>query len=118
MGVYLLNLALAGIAACLTHEGGHYLAALCFGKRIMFRFEWGKLFGVVPVPRWVWGMPPIWEWQQRIVALAGFGVEFLCAGIAVALGWLWLLMVASCHIMRETVAILSGFKEGLECLTN
>ena len=38
----------AGVLACVSHEGGHYLAALCFGKRLRFRFEWGKLFGVMP----------------------------------------------------------------------
>ena len=95
----IFNIALAGIAACLTHEGGHYLAALAFGERLKFRFEWGKLFGIVPVPRWVWTMPDMAEWKQRVVAVAGFGTEFLCAGAAGALGWLWLLLVASVHII-------------------
>ena len=95
----LLNLAVAGVVALVTHEGGHYLAALCFDERLKFRFEWGKLFGVVPVPRWVWTMPDMAEWKQRVVAVSGFGVEFLVAGVAVALGWLWLLLVASCHII-------------------
>ena len=95
----LLNIVLAGILACIIHEGGHYLAALCFGEKLKFRFEWGRLFGVVPVPRGVWTMPYMEPWKQRIVAIAGFGTEFAGAGIAVALGWLWLLLVASCHIV-------------------
>lgn len=99
MQSYLINLIAAGIAACIIHEGGHYVAALCFGEKLMFRFEWGRLFGVVPVPRWVWTMPSMTEWKQRVVAVAGFGTEFLVAGVAVALGWLWLLLVASCHII-------------------
>lgn len=95
----ILNLAIAGIAACLVHEGGHYLAALCFGQRLVFRFEWGRLFGIVHVPRGIWDMPYMEEWKQRIVAVAGFGTEFAVAGVCVALGWLWLLLVASCHII-------------------
>ena len=99
MGEYLLNFAIAGIAACFVHEGGHYLAALAFGRQLKFRFEWGRLFGVVPIPRWTWTMPYMDDWKQTFVALAGFSVEFACAGAAVALGWLWLLLVASCHII-------------------
>lgn len=99
MQSYLINFIAAGIAACIIHEGGHWLAALCFGKKLKFRFEWGKLFGVVPIPRWTWQMPYMAEWKQRIVAVAGFGAEFAVAGICVALGWLWLLLVASVHIL-------------------
>ena len=99
MQSYLINFISAGIAACIIHEGGHYVAALFFGERLKIRFEWGKLFGVVPVPRWTWTMPYMEAWKQRIVAVAGFGTEFLCAGICGALGWLWLLLVASVHII-------------------
>ena len=102
----LLNSALAGIVACITHEGGHYLAALLFGKHLKFKFSWGKLFNVIPVPRWIWRMP-LWDgydpnkscWKDKIVALAGFTMEFFIAGVAVVLGWLWLLLVASVHII-------------------
>ena len=69
----LLNVILAGIFACLAHEGGHWLTALAFGRRLNFRFVWGRLFSVVPVPRWVWYMPDMAEWKQRVVAVAGFG---------------------------------------------
>ena len=95
----LLNLAVAGVVALVTHEGGHYLAALFFGERLNFRFEWGKLFGIVPVPRWVWTMPDMAEWKQRVGAVAGFGTEFVCAGAAMAAGWPYLLMVAALHIL-------------------
>ena len=99
MSDILLNVILAGIFACLAHEGGHWLTALAFGRRLKFRFEWGRLFGVPIIPRGVWFMPDMAEWKQRVVAVAGFGTEFLVAGVAVALGWLWLLLVASCHIV-------------------
>lgn len=98
MQMILLNIILAGMVVCLTHEGGHYLTALAFGRKLKFRFEWGRLFGVVPVPRWVWFMPDMTRWEQKIVASAGFGTEFLCAGIAAELGWFWLLLVASVHL--------------------
>jgi hypothetical protein len=58
------------IAAMIIHEGGHYLAALFFGRRLEFRFEWET------VPRFVWDMPEMEAWKQRVVALAGFGLEF------------------------------------------
>lgn len=99
MQSYLLSLIAAGIAACIIHEGGHYLAALCFGERLKFRFEWGRLFGVVPVPRWVWFMPDMTRWKEKVVAAAGFGVEFIAAGSAAALGWMWLLLAASLHLL-------------------
>lgn len=99
MQIILLNIVLAGMAACLTHEGGHYLTARAFGRKLKFRFEWGRLFGIIPVPRWTWGMPYMAEWKQRAIALAGFGAEFACAGGAAALGWLWLLLAASVHLL-------------------
>ena len=100
MGEYLLNLAIAGIAACLTHEGGHYLAALCFGERLKFRFEWGRLLKVIPVPRWVWFMPDMASWKQKTVAAAGFGTEFVAAMAALRLtGWTWLMLAASVHLL-------------------
>ena len=65
------------IPACLViHEGGHYLAARFFGQKLVFRFSIGKLFGVVPLPRWVWTMPRSFSYGQRVaVALSGFGAE-------------------------------------------
>ena len=95
----ILDILAAGFLAVFTHEGGHYLAALCFGEKLKFRFEWGRLFGVVPVPRGVWDMPVMASWKQRVTALAGFGTEFVCAAVATSCGWPWLLLVAACHII-------------------
>ena len=53
------------------HEIGHYVAALLFGSRIRFAFEWGKYY----VPRWTWRWPDVSKGQLRIICLAGFGVE-------------------------------------------
>ena len=61
-----------------AHEGGHFLLALAFGKVIRFRFEWGYL-GKFPIPRGIWDMPDLKRWQQKVIALAGFGAEFLFA---------------------------------------
>ncbi len=95
----LLNLAVAGVVALVTHEGGHFLAALVFGQRLRFRFAWGRLFGVVPVPRGTWYMPDMARWKHTVVAMAGFLTEFAVAGAAVALGWPWLLFVSSVHLL-------------------
>ena len=56
----------------LVHELGHYVAALAFGSRLHFTFEWGKYY----VPRWTWRWPDVSKWQLRIICLAGFGLEF------------------------------------------
>ncbi len=93
------NFILAGLSAIITHEGGHFLAALVLGHKLKFRFEWGRLFVVVPVPRGTWYMPDMARWKQTVVAMAGFLTEFAVAGSAVALGWLWLLPVASVHLL-------------------
>lgn len=96
----IFDLVAAVFIAILSHEGGHYVAALAFGHKIKFRFEWGWLFGVIPIPRGVWYMPYMESWKQRIVALAGFGTELICAAVAIAvLRWPYLLLVASCHLI-------------------
>ena len=58
----------------LVHELGHWLAALAFGSRLHFAFEWGKL-GKIPAPRWTWLWPDVDRWKLRVICLAGFGVE-------------------------------------------
>ena len=78
---------LAGFLLCfLTHEGGHYLAALCFGRRLRFRFAWGRFY----VPRFVWDMPHMERWKQRVVAVAGFWAEAFVAGALRGCGWPWM----------------------------
>lgn len=94
-----MELIAAVLAAVLIHEGGHYLAALAFGKRLRFRFGWGRLFGKLPVPRGLWTMPQMASWKQRVVALAGFGTEFAAAGMLLvtcpnwALGYIPIVLV-------------------------
>ena len=62
----------------LVHELGHWLAALAFGSRLSFKFEWGRWY----VPRWTWRWPDLVssDWMSgrtklKLVCLAGFGVE-------------------------------------------
>ena len=94
-------LAIAGIAACCIHEGGHYLAARFFGKRLKFRFAWGR-FGV---PRFVWNMPYFFMgegWKAKVIAAAGFGMELFAAVVLLA-AWrefgLWYAGVAVVHLV-------------------
>ena len=95
------NLILALFSAFAIHEGAHYLAARCFGKRLKFRFSWGRLWKI-PIPRWVWTMPYFAEpWKRRVVALAGFGAEFLAVAVFYALTtsfWGWYAGVVLAHI--------------------
>lgn len=80
-----MNFFLAIIAAMAIHEGGHYLAARCFGKRLQFRFSWARLWKI-PVPRFTWTMPYlIIKWKQKAIAVAGFGSELFCVPIFVAI---------------------------------
>lgn len=74
------------ILCFLVHEGGHYLAALFFGRKLRFRRTWGKYC----IPRYVWDMPAL-EWRkQRIIAAAGFAAEAVVSGILAVLGWPWM----------------------------
>lgn len=87
---------LLALALCLcVHEGGHYLAALCFRKRIKFRFAWGRFY----VPRYIWNMPVMERWKQRIVAATGFGAEAFVAAILAAFGWPWMLFCFAAHFI-------------------
>lgn len=97
-----MELIAAVLAAVLIHEGGHYLAALAFGNRLRFRFKWGRLFGKLPIPRGLWTMPQMAPWKQRVVALAGFGVEFIVAGILLTTcpNWaLWYVPIVLVHFV-------------------
>lgn len=92
---------LAVITAMFFHEGGHYLAARCFGKRLKFRFAWGWLAGKIPVPRFTWSMPILTRSKQRVIALSGFGMEFVFIPIFYALlpsFWPWYAAVAGLHL--------------------
>ena len=78
---------LASLILCfLVHEGGHYLAALFFGRKLRFRLVLGKFC----VPQYVWNMPHIEHSKQRIIAAAGFCAEAVVAGALAAAGWTWM----------------------------
>ena len=93
------ELILAILLALLVHEGGHCMAARLFGKRLKFRFAWGRFY----VPRFVWTMPYLPKGKQRIIALAGFVAEFLVAGVLLV-AWphgfgRWVAGVALAHLV-------------------
>lgn len=76
----ILQILISLIAACLIHEAGHFIVALIFGETLRFHFAWGKLFGKIPVPRFIWEMPKSFtSGQKMITGLAGFGLELLTA---------------------------------------
>ena len=97
----MVMLAVAVLAAFVIHEGGHYLAARFFGKRLQFRFAWGR-FGV---PRFIWDMPYFFMnegWKVKVIAAAGFGTELFTAVVLLA-AWhefgLWYASVAVAHLV-------------------
>ena len=82
MAMQLVALFMAIAAAVFFHEAGHWLAARMFGHTLQFTFDWGEwhvvLFGnpvIVKIPRFMWDMPEIVLWKQRIIAAAGFVFE-------------------------------------------
>ena len=92
---FALCLALCFVLCFVVHEGGHYGAALCFGRRIKFRFAWGRYC----VPRYVWDMPQMERSKQRVVAAAGFAAEAIVAGILAALSWPWMAGAVLLHFV-------------------
>lgn len=95
----MLRILLSIPLAALIHEGAHCLTMRCFGKRLTFRFSWGKLFGKTPIPRYVWDMPEeLTDKQKKITALAGFGLETAAGVLLFALGFRELLPVAAAHL--------------------
>lgn len=88
------------LLACLTHELGHYLTARLFKARLTFRFSWGKLFGKIPIPRYVWDMPEeLTLKQKKLVALSGFGVELLAAIPCACIDFWEYPVVAALHLV-------------------
>lgn len=73
----LLKIILSILIAGVVHELGHFISAKIFGHTIKFKFAFGKF----NVPRFVWFMPEIERWKQRIIAMAGFGLEILFSAI-------------------------------------
>ena len=91
----MVSIVISLILCFLTHEGGHFLAALCFGHRIRFRFAWGQFY----VPRYIWYMPRMERWKQRIVAAAGFGTELTISLILGDMGFHPMLLCACAHLL-------------------
>lgn len=72
----LLEIILSILLACITHESGHLLMAIRYGKFLDFSFDLGRYY----IPRYVWQMPgSLTIEQKRNVALAGFRLELLAA---------------------------------------
>jgi hypothetical protein len=100
----MIDLILALLSACFIHEGGHFLAARAFGKRLKFSFKWAWLWKI-PIPRFTWVMPIFFateNWKRKTVALAGFGAEFFAVPIFYAVFWnfgLWYGGTAACHFI-------------------
>lgn len=84
--------------AAFMHELGHGLAAAAFGELITFRFDWGRLWKI-PVPRLLWKMPILPPEQQRCIAAAGFGLEFLIVPIMLYLGIYIYIFITFAHLL-------------------
>ena len=92
--------ALSALAAFVIHEAGHFLVARCFGEKLSFSFTWGKLFSIIPVPRFTWNMPnALTDKQKKIVALAGFGLELSMTPLLVVMGLELYAVVALAHLV-------------------
>ena len=70
--ILLLDIIFSVLLAGIIHESSHYLAAMYYGHRLVFRRS-----GF----RFIWNMPNDTKAHQRIIALAGFGVEILSAPV-------------------------------------
>jgi hypothetical protein len=96
---------LAAAVALYVHEWGHYWAARCYGGHLSYTLAWGWVcWDKIPIPRFVWAMPPgLTPGQRRFVAVMGFGAEFLSALIFCLLipsnFWQYYLVFALIHIL-------------------
>ena len=68
----LLDIIFTVLLAGIIHESSHYLTAMYYGHRLVFRRS-----GL----RFIWDMPSDTKAHQRLIALAGFGAEILSAPI-------------------------------------
>ena len=64
----MFNLIISIALAVIIHESAHYLTALAFGYRLKFCRQ-----GF----RFIWDMPEDTPAHQRLIALAGFGLELM-----------------------------------------
>ena len=82
----LLSVAIAG----LIHELGHYLTALALGHSLKFRRQ-----GF----RYIWDMPNDTPQHQRLIALAGFGLEIMFCPLLYFAGLTLYPWVVAVHLM-------------------
>ena len=82
----LLSVAIAG----LIHEMGHYLTAMFLGHTLEFRRQ-----GI----RWIWDMPEDTPQHQRLIALAGFGLEIMFCPLLYLAGLTLYPWVVAVHIV-------------------
>jgi hypothetical protein len=112
----MIDLILALLSACFIHEGGHFLAARAFGRRLKFSFKWAWLWKI-PIPRFTWTMPIFFateNWKRKTVALAGFGAEFFAVPIFYVLtrdfiGYYW--CVALCHFILSAQPLQQALQQ-------
>ena len=66
---------------CFISDWCAWLAARALGEKLKFAFAWGDLYGgLVKIPRLTWAMPATFDGRERaVVAVAGFGAEFLAS---------------------------------------
>ena len=83
------ELILAILLAFFVHEGGHWMAARLFGKRLKFRFAWGRFY----VPRLVSGGPcPTCQKASRESLPSGRvrdGVPGGWGALGIVSSWVW-----------------------------
>ena len=85
-----MNLLLSVVFAGIIHELGHYLTAMFLGHTLEFKRQ-----GL----RFIWDMPEDTEAHQRLIALAGFGLELMFCPLLYFAG-LWLYpSVVSAHLL-------------------
>lgn len=77
---HLLKFVIAIVICGAVHEFGHWIIAKAYGSNIKFTFTFGKLFNVIPIPRFTWQMPNGLDRRSRtIIRLSGFTFEFILA---------------------------------------
>lgn len=98
MVINILLLIASAVVCMVAHEGGHYLCAKVFGQTISFKFKVSYLWGKCPVPRFTWVMPDIEPRKQKAIALCGFALEFIVAGLCLVVGFSQAAVIAFLHI--------------------
>ena len=88
--ILMLNLILSVVFAGLIHELGHYLTAMFLGHTLEFRRQGFRL---------IWDMPNDTPQHQRLIALAGFGLEIIFCPLLYFAGLSLFPIVVSAHLL-------------------